>query len=290
MSWRTVVISNRAKLDFKMNYLVVRGDAVTKIHLSEISLLMIESTAVSLTAYLLCELNKKKIKVIFCDEKRQPSSELVSLYGSHDTSLKVREQVRWTDENKAIVWTAIVEDKIWKQKEHLKALGLSQYEMLESYLEELTLNDDSNREGHAAKVYFNALFGMGFSRDALLPANAALNYGYAIILSAFNREIVSNGYITQLGIFHDNIFNPFNFGSDVMEPFRPLIDREVILMEPKELGRIEKMRLVDVLNQEVIIDGKRQRVSNAIQIYCKSVFRALSNGDVTEIRRYRNEL
>ncbi len=290
MSWRTVVISNRAKLDFKMNYLVVRGDTVKKIHLSEISLIMIESTAVSLTAYLLCELNKRKIKVIFCDEKRQPSSELVPFYGSHDTSSKVRQQVSWTDGNKALVWTSIVEEKIWNQMKHLKDLGLPQYELLEEYLRNLLINDESNREGHAAKVYFNALFGMGFSRDAPLPENAALNYGYAIILSAFNREVVANGYITQLGIFHDNIFNPFNFGSDLMEPYRPLIDREVVMMKPKELGSSEKMRLVDVLNQDIVIDGKKQRVSNAIQIYCKSVFRALQNGDVAEIRRYRNEL
>ena len=290
MSWRTVVISSRAKLDFKMNYLVVRGDSVKKVHLSEISLLLIENTAVSLTAYLLCELTKRKIKVIFCDEKRQPSSELVSYYGSHDTSSKIREQIKWTKENKAIVWTAIVEEKIWKQKIVLEVLGHHQHELLGEYIHELTLNDESNREGHAAKVYFNALFGMGFSRDAPFPINAALNYGYAIILSAFNREIVSNGYVTQLGIFHDNIFNPFNFGSDLMETFRPLVDYEVVRMDPQELGRTEKMQLVDILNQEVQIDGKRQYVSNAIKIYCKSVFRALQNGDASEIRRYRNEL
>lgn len=90
MSWRTVIISSTAKLDYQMGYLVIRKDDVTKIHLSEIETVMIESTSVSLTAALLCELTKKKIKVIFCDEKRNPSSELISYYGAHDTSLKVR--------------------------------------------------------------------------------------------------------------------------------------------------------------------------------------------------------
>ena len=88
MSWRTVIISSTAKLDYQMGYLVIRKDDVTKIHLSEIETVMIESTSVSLTATLLCELTKKKIKVIFCDEKRNPSSELISYYGAHDTSLK----------------------------------------------------------------------------------------------------------------------------------------------------------------------------------------------------------
>lgn len=81
MSWRTVVISNSAKLDYQMGYLIVRNQDVVKIHISEISILMIETTSVSLTAALLCELTKKKIKVIFCDEKRNPSSELVPYYG-----------------------------------------------------------------------------------------------------------------------------------------------------------------------------------------------------------------
>lgn len=90
MSWRTVIISSTAKLDYQMGYLVIRKEEAIKIHLSEIEILMIESTAVSLTAALLCELTKKKIKVIFCDEKRNPSSELIGYYGAHDTSLKVR--------------------------------------------------------------------------------------------------------------------------------------------------------------------------------------------------------
>ena len=98
MSWRTVVISNTAKLDYQMGYMVVRKNELTKIHLSEIEMLIIESTSVSLTAALLSELTKKKIKVIFCDEKRNPSSELIGYYGSHDTLSKVRKQIAWTED------------------------------------------------------------------------------------------------------------------------------------------------------------------------------------------------
>lgn len=118
MSWRTVIISSTAKLDYQMGYLVIRKDDVTKIHLSEIETVMIESTSVSLTATLLCELTKKKIKVIFCDEKRNPSSELISYYGAHDTSLKVRNQIAWNDDIKKHVWTEIVAEKIRIQALH----------------------------------------------------------------------------------------------------------------------------------------------------------------------------
>lgn len=117
MSWRIVVISNNAKLEYKMEYMIVRQSEITKIHLSEISMLIVESTAVSLTAGLLSELTKRKIKVIFCDEKRNPSSELVSYYGSHDTSNKIRKQIAWRQNTKEAVWTEIVSEKIRKQKE-----------------------------------------------------------------------------------------------------------------------------------------------------------------------------
>ena len=96
MSWRIIVISKRAKLDLQLGYMVVRSEEVTKVVLSEISTILIESTAVSLTTSLLAELTRRKIKVIFCDEKKNPSSELIGYYGSHDTSNKIRKPVSYT--------------------------------------------------------------------------------------------------------------------------------------------------------------------------------------------------
>lgn len=148
----------------------------------------------------------------------------------------------------------------------------------------------TNREGHAAKVYFNALFGLDFTRTEDNFINAALNYGYSIILSAFTREIVANGYLTQLGIFHDNMFNQFNLASDFMEPFRVLVDREVFLMKLVKFEHEEKMKLVNILNYEVQIDGRVQYVNNAIKIYCKSIFDALNENDNSLIHFYKVEL
>lgn len=290
MSWRTIVISRSAKLDYKLDYLVVRQEEITRIHLSEVSILMIESTAVSLTAALLNELMKRKIKVIFCDEKRNPSSELLPYYGSHDTSAKIRKQVEWTEEMKQMVWTEIVTEKIRKQMEFLKLLGKEEHFLLEEYIDQIRPGDLTNREGHAAKVYFNALFGMKFTRTADIPYNAALNYGYGLLLSACNREITANGYITQLGLFHDNMFNQFNLGSDLMEPFRILIDKRVYEIKPEKFEHDEKMQMVDILNQEIVIDGKRNYLNNAIKIYCKSIFDAMNEQDISLIRFYRNEL
>lgn len=280
------MVSSSAKLDYQMGYLVVRKDTTTKIHLGEIRTLLIESTAVSLTVALLSELVKKKVKVIFCDEKRNPSAEMMPYYGSHDCSLKIKRQTAWSDDIKGAVWTEIVFEKIRQQKCLLQELGKNEAMLLQEYLSEIEYGDATNREGHAAKVYFNALFGKSFTRTDDLLINAALNYGYSILLSAFNREIVLNGYLTQLGLFHDNMFNQFNLASDLMEPFRVLIDREVIQMQRKEFTHEEKIQLVNVLNNEVMIDGKTQYVNNAIKIYCKSVFDALNENDSALIRFY----
>ena len=290
MSWRTIVITKRAKLDLQLGFMVVRGEDTTKVALNEIAVVLIESTAVSLTTSLLAELTKRKVKVIFCDEKRNPSSELVSYYGSHDTSNKIRKQIAWRQNTKEAVWTEIVSEKIRKQKELLELLGKEEAELLSSYLQQIAWNDETNRERHAAKVYFNALFGLDFTRTEDNLINAALNYGYSIILSSFTREIVANGYITQLGLFHDNMFNQFNLASDLMEPFRPLVDKCVLGMKLEQFEHEEKMWLVDILNQEVQIDGKIQYVSNAIKIYCKSVFDALNEDDSALVRFYKIEL
>ena len=290
MSWRTVVISNNAKLDYQIGYMVVRGEKTTKIHLNEIGMLIVESTAVSMTSYLLSELMKNKIKVVFCDEKRNPCSELVSYYGSHDTSSKIRKQIEWTKDDKDHIWTEIVSEKIKQQALMLQRYQKEELNMLFEYMEEVEFGDITNREGHAAKVYFNTLFGKKFTRTDENPINAALNYGYGIILSIFNREIVSSGYLTQIGLFHDNMFNQFNLSSDLMEPFRPLVDQLVVELKPEKFETEEKRKMLELLNKEVEICGKMEVVTNAIKIYCRSVFDALNDRDISLIRFYYNEL
>lgn len=288
MSFRTVIVSQRAKLDLKTGYVVIRTESETKkIFIDELSVLIIENPMVSLTGCLVAALNDNKVKVIFCDEKRSPCCELVSLYGSHDSSDKIRKQIKWDNNSKSFAWTEIVSEKIRKQSEHLREREhIKEAELLDSYIEQMEFADASNREGHAAKVYFNALFGMGFTRSTECVTNAALNYGYSVILSAFNREIVSQGYMTQIGLFHDNMFNHFNLSCDLMEPFRVLVDRLVYKNSFTDFRSSEKHLLADILNKKVIINNTEQYLNNAIRIYCKSVFEAIEENDVSVIRFY----
>lgn len=282
MSWRTVVVRNRAKLDYKMNYMVITSsDDKKRVHISEINTLIVESTAVSITAVLINELVKNKVKIIFCDEKRNPSSELISYYGSHNTSECYREQVKWSSDIKKRIWKIIVQEKIRNQSILLKYIGKEEYRMLDEYVNQVELNDITNREGHAAKVYFNSIFGNEFSRREENNINAILNYGYSILLSAINREIVALGYMTQLGIFHNNMFNQFNLSSDLIEPFRVLIDKKAFEKRKEEINLDTKMYMVSTLSESILYCGKNTTVDTAIKMYCRDMMNALNQEDDT---------
>ncbi len=149
--------------------------------------------------------------------------------------------------------------------------------LLEQYLQNVDEGDVTNREGHAAKVYFNALFGNDFTRSNKEDLrNIALNYGYSILLSAVNRVIASSGYLTQIVIWHDNEFNNFNLGSDLMEPFRPIVDSILIKMGDESDF---KSRMNNIMNVETYINGEKTRLSNALTIYLRSIFNALNTNN-----------
>ena len=290
MSWRVVVISSRCKLDLSMNYMVVRGDGNKRVSLNEIAVLILENNAVSMTGCLLSALIEKKIRIILCDSKRNPQAEVVPYYGCHNDALKIKMQLQWDSFMKECIWTKIVTKKIENQAILLQKEEHVEAELLEQYVEQIQPGDVTNREGHAAKVYFNALFGLDFTRSAENSINSALNYGYSLLLSTCARETALNGYITQIGLFHDNIFNQFNLASDLMEPFRPIVDNLVKNMMPEKFEHDEKIEILRLLQKEVIIAGRKECVNNAMKIYCRSIFDALNDGDISLIKFYKDEL
>lgn len=279
MGWRTVVVNKNCKLSYKNDYLVIRSETLQMIHLSEINLIIVENGMVSITSYLINELINNKIKLIFCDEKHNPAGEVMPYYGSFNTSKKILNQIKWKNERKDEIWRQIVKYKIHNQAMLLKKLDIAGYEKLLEFEKEVEMADKTNREGHAAKVYFNLLFTKDFVRGTNSMINSGLDYGYAIILSTINKDVVSKGYITQIGINHKSEFNQFNLTCDLMEPFRPLIDEIVYNNQNLEFDRIQKYKLIDVLNNKVKINGKEQFVGNAIPIYIQSVFDALENNE-----------
>ena len=282
MAFRTVVVDSHSKLEYSLSYLVFRTPEATKrIFLDEIHTLIVSSTAVSVTSSLLNELIKRKIKVIFCDEKHNPSSELVPCYGGYNSSKRIKEQIRWDQATCDCLWKLIAEKKIMNQAALLRERGQGEFaDLLVDFANNVDPGDTTNREGHAAKVYFNHAFFDGFTREKDCFLNACLDYGYTILLSEFNRAIVAAGYLTQLGIHHKNEFNEFNLSCDLMEPFRFVVDR---LASNLKEGSDFKEAMIGITSADVIQNGKTQSLTNAITIYVNSVFTALSTGDFGKI-------
>ncbi len=279
MSFRTIVISSQSKISYKNRFLVVRNEEDEKyIHLSEIDTIIVDSISVSISTYLLKELSNNKINIIFCDEKHNPFGELKSFYAKHNSSKKIYEQIKWTKKMKDSLWESIVKNKIYNQYLVLKKINSSNEKLLLSYISEVKIGDKTNREGHAAKVYFNSLFGKRFTRDEDNSINTALNYGYAVLLSTVNKEIINNGYLTQLGIHHKNEFNEFNLSCDLMEVFRPVIDNFVYHHKTEELDSKYKLEIVDLFNKKLKYNKRVYTFKDIIKLYTRNVFLYLEEG------------
>ena len=269
-----MIVASPCKISVGGNYLILRSDEVKKIHLSEVYYLMIACPAVNITGVALCELNRQKIKVVFCDEKRNPYGELIGYYGCFNCSKKLK---------------TIIAQKITNQALLLRKCGFDERaEMLEDYVAEIELDDAGNREGHAAKVYFNTLFGKDFSREKDCAVNAALNYGYSVMLSDINRAVVACGRSTQIGINHCNEFNEFNLSCDLIEPFRVIVDEYVFEQGNREFGKDYKFDLVGLLNKRVRLD-REYSLHDAIGVYVKNVTDSLDRGRSDTLLLYKFE-
>lgn len=281
MGFRTVVIKNRAKIETRLGYLLVRGEDEKWYNIDEIDTLIVESTGCAITTQALLELSNSKTNVIFCDEKHLPYSSLQLFNANANTSGNTKIQVNWDKVCKENLWKHIVFQKIFWQAKVLKKYGKEEASgLLEKYLTELEPNDNTNREGHSAKVYFNALFGLDFSRRSENFINSALNYAYAILMSEIARHITAYGYINSIGIWHNNQFNAYNLACDLMEVFRPIAD-DFVISNCKEEGNF-KTEASKLLLTKVKLKGQEFYMDTACDIFVRSCFRYLKK-ETTEL-------
>ncbi|MBE6473511.1 MAG: type II CRISPR-associated endonuclease Cas1 [Coriobacteriaceae bacterium] len=277
MSFRTVFIESQCRCSYQGGYMVVRKeDDTAKVHLSEVSSIVLQTEQVYLSAYLLAELAKSKISLVVSDEKCNPVGQYLPLYGAHNTSKRIVEQLDWGEPIKKRVWQRVVREKIRQQARFLEERDYPEARILFSAISEVRSGDTTNREAQAARVYFEALFGSGFNRNADIPLNAALNYGYAILLSMVNREIVSRGYLTQCGICHRNEYNQFNLACDLMEPFRPAVDKLVVDFFVGEFDLETKRVLADLANKGMAYKGGTYRFASVVSLYVQDCLNALN--------------
>lgn len=283
MGWRTVVVTQHAKISYSGHCVVVQTqDGINQIPVSDIQLLMISTTRAVITSAVISELAKHQSKVIFTDASGEPVTETVDYYPNNRDLQLLDQQMNWTEKRKSTLWTKIIIQKITNQIFVAESLGIDAQE-LKNELAKLEINDATNREAVVARKYFSLLFEAEFTRRDFSPENAALNYGYAIILSAVNREIVSNGYLTQLGIHHHSQENNFNLGSDLMEPFRPIIDWWVKQKNFNDFTPDIKFGLIDLLNVELQYNNQKTILRNAITKHVTNCLKYLS-GETDKIK------
>lgn len=285
MSWRSVVISQHGKVSYSSRQLVVQTrDGTNQIPIDDIQILLIASNNVVITTAAINKLVQSGTKIVFTGEKGEPSCETIGYYPNNRDVGILTDQFNWTDALKEKLWTKIISNKINMQIKVCELTGNVTTELTDE-LDKLEVGDATNREAVVARKYFTILFNNDFTRREYDPINAALNYGYSILLSAVNREIVVNGYLTQFGVHHHSEANDFNLGSDLMEPFRPIIDYWIANQKFNELTPDIKFALVDLLNFELRYNGETTILRNALSKHVMNCLNYLSgNNDDVDIK------
>lgn len=287
MGYRQVVIKKSDKIHFGDNQLIIEKEGMdTKIPIEDVNFVLLEDSTTIITARLLAEFGKNSISLIVCDEKYNPTSILYP-YNYHFKQLEVfNNQLQLTEAVKGVLWQNIVKKKI---ENSIKVIEMTTKDetlllKLNEFLNEVKENDETNREGLTAKMYFRSIFGSNFIRFYDDKINAALNYGYTIIATAIIRNLAVFGLNTYLGIHHNSKINNFNLAYDFLEPYRCLVDKYVYDNAEKltyPLSFSTRKDLVNLLNKEVIHQNKKFTVEYSIGLIIKSYIKSFSTGEIT---------
>ncbi len=289
MSFRTILIDKPAKLYLDLNNIVIHCEEKYWINLDEINTIVIDDLRCNITLRLLSTLCEKGINVVITDNSHMPIGSIETLYNHSRSSKNIKNQISWDNNNKNILWTIIVKQKIKNQIytliNHNKK---DKVEMLMTFFNDVKINDITNREGLVSRIYFKELFGSDFKRFNEDLINSALNYSYQIIRSKISQEIINFGYIPAIGINHKSEYNHFNLSDDLIEVYRPIIDYFIYkLLEENEYSYFSsdfKEKLVNILNEFIKIDNKEYKIHNSIIVYLQSVFSCLLVGKFDKLK------
>jgi len=277
MSFRIVLIENSATLRYKLDNIIVRiGEEETIIPISDISTIVIDNYDSNLSTRILSKMSENNITLIVCDSNHLPIGSFLPI-NTHSRACKViKRQIEIEAELQNEFWRIIVKKKIENQLKLLIKFNASQLSIdrLKDYHMNVKEADITNREGHAAKVYFNELMGQSFSRgDDTFIVNSGFNYGYSIFRSFLARLCVAYGLNTMIGIHHKNEYNQFCLVDDIIEPFRPIIDYYVInnLKDGEVFTYLHRRNILNILNHRIIYKNKKQFINNAMEEYVSSI-------------------
>ncbi len=284
MGFRNLVINRPAHLSISNENLLISGTDKNEpesflVPVEDIASIVIEGQRISLTSSVLSTMAENKVSIISCDSSHLPVG-INTPYQGHVRQLeRIRQQIKLSEPFKKQLWKLIIVKKIQNQSH---CLNFNSYHTdslkLLSNVNKVKSGDTGNIEGISAKFYFTCLFGINFYRGREDSINASLNYGYAIIRSEIAKQLVAYGFLTALGLHHRNEYNNFNLADDLIEPYRPVVDQWVYrnIRPQTEFTKEVRHSLIGLLGGFSLIDGKKNTISNSIEITVKSLVTSIN--------------
>ena len=278
MTWRSVIISKPGYLKLKDGALVVeRPDEQVRVPLEDISVILLDSRQITLTAPLLSACAEQKIVILTTGDDHHPNGVFLP-YLPHSRAVQIlRLQLGQSQPRKKRLWQTLVQQKVHNQAANLWRHGYSEVaRKLDFMAAQVKSGDSTQQEALAAQYYFVTLFGSDFTRSQKNYVNAMLNYGYAVIRAALARYLVCYGFLPAIGLHHSNERNAFNLADDLIEPFRPLLDSYCLELlgeiQKEGLCTQDKVRLVGFLHEDVAtVDANGELTERSVLAACEAL-------------------
>lgn len=288
--WRSIIVHDGERLSLDRNSLVVeKGSKEIKIPIDDLYCLVIDQYRTMITIPVLERLTSKNVAIVICNDKHLPTCNVLPINNNYHSYKVFKKQIGWNKQWKNELWKRVIVSKIKNQANVLLNAKSNNVVVTRLYelSEEVVEGDLGNREAIAAKIFFRNLYGSDFIRFEDDAINAALNYGYAIIRSCVATALISCGFNLCVGIHHISETNAYNLADDMMEPFRALVDTfvdENHLDLTYPLCKENKVGLLNILNEDVIVDDKKTKVRYAIVEMAKSLVTCTEKGDTKFIK------
>lgn len=288
MSFRQLFLAKKYFLKYKQGSIIIEDEDkhINKIPIEDLTVIVIDSNEILLTNAVICACAAKNVSIIIAGDNHMPQALISSINQHYRPFQVIQYQIAQTDTIKALAAEYFLKAKINNQ---IKVIELTNKDenvikLLSQYENELEGNDEMNREGTAAKVFFNSLYGSDYIRFEKDGINMLQNYGYGVLRSSITRTINSYGLSAFIGVNHKSATNPFNLVYDIIEPFRAIVDyyiyKNLYMAIDNEIPIEARKELVNLLNASVEVKGKKQSVQNAIDLLVKSYLRYIEFGEV----------
>ncbi len=257
--------------------------------IEDIGVIVLDHKQITITSGVLEAFLENNCAVLTCDSKSMPVGLLLPLHGNTTQNERFRQQLDASLPLSKQLWQQTVKAKIENQAAVLKECTGEEIKCMKVWAANVRSGDPDNQEARAAAYYWKNLFRIeGFTRDRDgIPPNNLLNYGYAILRAVVARGLVASGLLPTLGIHHHNRYNAYCLADDIMEPYRPYVDRLVYDMVKQganyaELTKDLKVRLLTIPTLETTIAGKRSPLMVAVGQTTASLYKCFS-GELRKI-------